>query len=152
MTPVQVWTSFCSLLQNLHPECTVKRVYKPTEEFEKLAESDKPEIWVQLSNYSIGAINTMATVIEDSYTFSLSLLWKLRSDGTTAELDSKLDSVQDYLTQLRQSYVDTNEFRMYFGIPSCDSVYNDEILVEKGVFLTNYSIPVTIYRDVNASD
>lgn len=149
MTPSQVWDSVCSYVFQLFPDCLVKKQYRPIEDLENLAEATRPTVWVGLSNVSIGSITTNATVVEDNYNFQLLLAWKLRDTNNQNELDNKLNSLQQFLTIFRHKYCDVGNSRLYFGLPTCDSPFDEDLLISPGVFVASCTVPVTVYRDLN---
>lgn len=149
MTPSQVWDSVCSYVYQLFPDCLVKKQYRPIEDLENLAEATRPTVWVGLSNVSIGSITTNATVVEDNYNFQLLLAWKLRNPDNQNELDNKLNSLQQFLTIFRHKYCDVGNSRLYLGLPSCDSPFDEDLLTSPGVFVASCTVPVTVYRDLN---
>lgn len=149
MTPSQVWDSLCSYVYQLFPDCIVKKQYKPIEDLEKLTEVARPMVWVGMSNVNIGSVTTNATIVEDVYNFQLLLAWKLRNSEDQAELDSKLNNVQDFLTIFRYRQVDVGNSRLYFGLPTCDSPYDEDLLISPGIFVATCTVPITVYRDLN---
>lgn len=152
MTPSQVWTSFCTLLAGFYPNCKVHRLYLPFEDFENIAYSERPEVFVQLSSASTTGINSNANIVEDEYQFRITYLWRMRNKNDMNELDKRLNAVQDYLTVFRQRFYDVSEdCRLYFGQPSCDTVYDEDILTGNEIFASTYLIPISVYRDVSGN-
>lgn len=149
MTPVQTWDALCSYIFQLYPDCIVKRQYKPIEDLEKLAQSTRPTLWVGLSNVSIGSVTTNATIVEDVYNFQITMAWKLHSKEDQMELDERLNDVQSFLTIFRHKAIEAGNSRLYFGLPSCDSPYEEDLLLSPGIYLAVCTIPVTVYRDLN---
>ena len=149
MTPSQVWDSLCSYVYQLFPDCIVKKQYRPIEDLENIAEAARPTVWVGLSNVNIGSVTTNATVVEDVYNFQLLLAWKLRNSEDQNELDNKLNSLQDFLTIFRYKQVDVGNSRLYFGLPTCDSPFDEDLLISPGLFVATCTVPITVYRDLN---
>ena len=149
MTPSQVWDSLCSYVYQLFPNCIVKKQYKPIEDLEKLTEVARPMVWVGMSSVNIGSVTTNATVVEDVYNFQLLLAWKLRNSGDQNELDSKLNNLQEFLTIFRYKQVDVGNSRLYFGLPTCDSPFDEDLLISPGIFVATVTVPLTVYRDLN---
>lgn len=149
MTPSQVWDSICSYVCQLFPDCIVKKQYRPIEDIEKLNGEARPTVWVGLSNVSIGSVTTDATVVEDAYNFQLLLAWKLKDSNDNNELDDKLNAVQDFLTIFRYKQVDVGNTRFYFGLPTCTTPFDEDLLISPGIFLSTCTIPLSLYRDLN---
>lgn len=149
MTPSQVWDSFCSYVYKLFPNCIVKKQYRPIEDLEKLTEVARPMVWVGMSSVNIGSITTNATVVEDDYNFQLLLAWKLRNPDDQNELDNKLNNLQEFLTIFRHRYADVGNSRLYFGLPSCDSPFDEDLLISPGIYVATVTVPLTVYRDLN---
>lgn len=148
MTPTQVWSALCSYIFQLFPDCLVKKQYKPIEDFEELANANRPIVWVALTSTNIESVDVNAQVVEDSYAFRLILAWKLRDNNDQSELDNRLNSVQQFLTLFRHKGVNVDGTCLYFGLPSCDSPYDEEFLTSPGVFVSTCSVPVSVYRDL----
>ena len=149
MTPSQVWDSLCSYVYQLFPNCIVKKQYKPIEDLEKLTEVARPMVWVGMSSVNIGSVTTNATIVEDVYNFQLLLAWKLRNSEDQNELDSKLNNLQEFLTIFRYKQVDVGNSRLYFGLPTCDSPFDEDLLISPGLFVATVTVPLTVYRDLN---
>ena len=129
MTPTQVWDSLCSYIFQLFPDCIIRKQYRPIEDLEQIVETERPIVWVALSSVNIASVDVNAGFVEDSYTFRIILAWKLRNSDDQSELDSRLNTVQQFLTLFRHKGVDVDGSRLYFGLPSCDSPFDDDFLV-----------------------
>ena len=148
MTPTQVWDSLCSYIFQLFPDCIVRKQYRPIEDIENLAETNRPMVWVGLSSCNISSVDVNAGFVEDSYTFRIILAWKLRNSDDPSELDNRLNTVQQFLTLFRHKGVDVDGSRLYFGLPSCDSPFDEDLLTSPGIFVSTCSIPLSVYRNL----
>lgn len=145
MTPTQVWITLTELLKQLYPGCDVKRVYAPTEDLENIAYSEQPNIWVTLNSLDMDPVNTMASYIEGSYNFRLTVIWKLKDDNLI-ELDKRLDMLHDIMMRISHSKWNANESTLFFGNPSIESIYDDELITNTGCYVATLVIPVTVYE------
>lgn len=150
MTPTQTWIAVTELITKLYPGCIVKRVYAPTDDLENIAYNEQPNIWVTLNSMQIGPVNTMANYVEDSYEFRLTLIWKIK-DSNTIEMDKRLDTIQDIITQMRHCSVDVGNSSIFFGVPNIDEVYDDELLLSTGCYVATLILPVSVYRTVQTN-
>lgn len=149
MTPSQVWNNLCTYIFEVFPDCAIRKQYKPVEDLESLADEEKPVVWVGLANANIGSVIVNAQLVEDMYNFQLTLVWKLRNSDDFDELDDKLNKVQEFLTIFRHKAVDVGNSRLYFGLPSCDSPFDEDLLTSPGLFVSTCTVPITVYRDLN---
>lgn len=147
MTPTQTWVAITELITNLYPDCIVKRVYAPSDELENIAFNEQPNIWVTLNSIQIGPVNTMATYIEDSYEFRITLIWKVK-DANMIELDRRLDMTQAMITQFRNCSVDVGDSSLFFKIPTIETVYDNDLLISTGCYVSTLILPVIVYRTV----
>ena len=147
MLPSEVWSNAVDYIKQTLPQCEVRRQYAPTDEYEALATYDRPTLWVALETIDSETVTSNAAVIGDSYTLSITILWRVRSNNSSMELDSKLDALQDLLTPLRHCIAETPAGCLFFGIPSITTAYNMDLLTTKSIFAAEASISVTSYRD-----
>lgn len=148
MTYTQVWNVLCSYVCQLFPEFQIRKQYAPIEDFEELANTDRPICWIGLSSTNISSVNTNADLVEDAYTFRFILAWKLRNNQDQTEFDSKLNAVQRFLTVFRHKGVDVDGSRLYFGLPNCDSPFDEDFITSPGLFVSTCSVPVSVYRNL----
>jgi len=147
MLPSEVWSNAVDYIRQTLPQCEVRRQYAPTDEFEALADYDRPTLWVALETIDSETVTSDAAVIGDTYTLSITVLWRVRSNNSSMELDSKLDALRDLLTPLRHCIADTPAGRLYFGVPSITTAYDMDLLTTKSIFAAEASVSVTSYRD-----
>lgn len=149
MTITEVWDDLCALVYHYYPEAQVQKQYAPIEDLEDVTATDRPIVWVGLANAAIESVNTNATIVEDSYSFRLIVAWKLRGCNNVPELDMKMRFIQDFMTQFRHKKMQIGKDLLYFGLPTCDSPYDEDSIISPGVFLSSVTVPVSTYRDVN---
>lgn len=149
MTITEVWDDLCALVFHYYPEAQVQKQYAPIEDLEDVTATDRPIVWIGLANAAIESVNTNATIVEDSYSFRLIVAWKLRDSNSPEELDSRLHFIQDFMTQFRHKKMQIGKDLLYFGLPNCDSPYDEDLIISPGVFLSSVTVPVSTYRDVN---
>ena len=56
--------------------------------------------------------------------------------------------LQDFLTIFRYKQVDVGNSRLYFGLPTCDSPFDEDLLTSPGIFVATVTVPLTVYRDL----
>ena len=147
MLPSEVWTNAVDYIRQTLPQCEVRRQYAPTDEYEALATYDRPTLWVALEAIDSETVTSNAAVIGDSYTLSITILWRVRSNNSAEELDGKLNNLQDLLTPLRHCIAETPAGCLFFGIPSITTAYDMDLLTTKSIFAAEASVSVTSYRD-----
>lgn len=147
MTPTQTWLAVTELLTKLYPACIVKRMYSPVDDLENIAYSDQPNIWVTLNSLQLGAVNTMASYVEDSYEFRLTLIWKIK-DSNMIELDKRLDMTQDIITRLSYTHVAVDNSEMFFKNPSIETVYDLDAFNSDDCYVSTVLLPVSVYRTI----
>ena len=147
MLPSEVWTNAVDYIRQTLPQCEVRRQYAPTDEYEALATYDRPTLWVALEAIDSETVTSNAAVIGDSYTLSITILWRVRSNNSAEELDGKLNNLQDLLTPLRHCIAETPAGCLFFGVPSITTAYDMDLLTTKSIFAAEASVSVTSYRD-----
>ena len=147
MLPSEVWTNAVDYIKQTLPQCEVRRQYAPTDEYEALATYDRPTLWVALEAIDSETITSNAAVIGDTYTLSITILWRVRSGNDPVELDGKLNNLQDLLTPLRHCIAETPAGCLFFGVPSITTAYDMDLLTTKSIFAAEASVSVTSYRD-----
>ena len=147
MLPSEVWSNAVDYIRQTLPQCEVRRQYAPTDEYEALATYDRPTLWVALEAIDSETVTSNAAVIGDSYTLSITILWRVRSGNDPIELDGKLNNLQDLLTPLRHCIAETPAGCLFFGVPSITTAYDMDLLTTKSVFAAEASVSVTSYRD-----
>ena len=147
MLPSEVWTNAVDYIRQTLPQCEVRRQYAPTDEYEALADYDRPTLWVALDAIDSETVTSNAAVIGDSYTLSITILWRVRSNNSSMELDGKLDALQDLLTPLRHCIAETPAGCLFFGVPTITTAYDMDLLTTKSIFAAEASVSVTSYRD-----
>ena len=147
MLPSEVWTNAVDYIKQTLPQCEVRRQYAPTDEYEALVTYDRPTLWVALEAIDSETVTSNAAVIGDSYTLSITILWRVRSGNDPVELDGKLNNLQDLLTPLRHCIAETPAGCLFFGVPSITTAYDMDLLTTKSIFAAEASISVTSYRD-----
>ena len=90
-------------------------------------------------------VNTMASYIEGSYNFRLTVIWKLKDDNLI-ELDKRLDMLHDIMMRISHTQWNANESTLFFGNPSIESIYDDELITSTGCYVATLVIPVTVYE------
>lgn len=148
MTPTQTWDALISYIFQLFPGCDIRKQYAAIEDFEELAQTDRPTFWVALATASIASVDVNAQLVEDAYTFRFILAWKLRNNQNAPELDDRLNTVQQFLTIFRHKGIDVDGSRLYFGLPSCESPFDEELIKSPGVFVSTITVPISVYRDL----
>ena len=147
MLPSEVWSNATDYIRQTLPQCEVRRQYAPFDNYEALATYDRPTLWVALETIDSETVTSDAAVIGDTYTLSITVLWRVRSNNSSMELDSKLDALQDLLTPLRHCIAETPAGRLYFGVPTITTAYDMDLLTTKSIFAAEASVSVTSYRD-----
>ena len=147
MLPSEVWTNAADYIRQTLPQCEVRRQYAPNDEYEALADYDRPTLWVALDAIDSETVTSNAAVIGDTYTLSITVLWRVRSNNSPMELDSKLDALQDLLTPLRHCIAETPAGCLFFGAPTITTAYDMDLLTTKSIFAAEASVNVTSYRD-----
>lgn len=147
MLPSEVWANITEWLKEVLPQCEVRRQYAPTDDLTQLAEYERPTIWAALGGIECEDITTTANVLADTYTIGLTLLWKVRDVNNPAELDSKIDTLQQLTSRIRQRKIDTPAGRLYIGAPNITTVYDIDTLIAQSLLLSEVSLSVTNYSD-----
>ena len=147
MLPSEVWTNAVDYIRQTLSQCEVRRQYAPTDEYEALATYDRPTLWVALEAIDSETVTSNAAVIGDSYTLSITILWRVRSGNDPVELDDKLNDLQDLLTPLRHCIAETPAGCLFFGVPTITTAYDMDLLTTKSIFAAEASVSVTSYRD-----
>ena len=147
MLPSEVWTNAVDYIRQTLPQCEVRRQYAPTDEYEALVDHDRPKLWVALDAIDSETVTSNAAVIGDSYTLSITILWRVRSGNDPIELDGKLNNLQDLLTPLRHCIAETPAGCLFFGVPTITTAYDMDLLTTKSIFAAEASVSVASYRD-----
>lgn len=149
MTPSQTWQAVVDILTETTPSAKAVRKYALDEDIEELHLEERPLIAVVLTGSTISSVTTDARTTEDTYTFALTIIWKLKAENNTVELDTRLDQAQYFMKSLRHRYFDVDGSRIFLGLPTCDTPYDIDMLRSPGVFLSTFTIPVTVYHNVD---
>ena len=150
MLPSEVWINAVEYIKQLLPQCEVRRQYAPTDELEQLATYERPVIWAALDAIDTDTVTTDADTIGQTYTLSLTCLWRVRDYNNPIELDNRLDALQAIMTSIRQKIIDTPAGRLYFGLPSVTTPYDTDYLQAKSIYAAELTVSVTNYIDRNA--
>ena len=150
MTLTEVWDDLCALVYHYYPDAEIHKQYTPLPDLEELADASRPFVWVGLASAAIESVNTNANIVGDSYTFRFIVAWKLRDCNNPAELDSKLGFIQEFLTQFRHKKMQIGKDLLYFGLPNCDSPYDEDLIISPGVFMSSVTVPVSTYRNLTS--
>ena len=149
MNYTQVWDALCQFVTQTFPELQVRKQYAPLDDIEELAQDDRPAVWVKLSSCNIASVNTQANYVEDSFTFQLILVWKLRGNINVPELDDKTNALQYFMSEFRHKGIKVGGVTLFFGLPTCDSPFDEDFIVSPGLFVSTVSVPVSVYRNLD---
>ena len=149
MNYTTVWDSLCAYISSQFPEIEVHQQYAAITDLEELTTDDRPAVWVSMTSANIASVNTQADYVEDSFTFRLILAWKLRGTVNIPELNDKTNALQIFMSQFRHKGIKAGNVTIFFGLPTCDSPYDEDAIISPGMYVSTISVPVSVYRNLD---
>ena len=53
------------------------------------------------------------------------------------------------MSEFRHKGIKVGGVTLFFGLPTCDSPYDEDFIVSPGMFVSTVSVPVSVYRNLD---